>query len=79
MSEDHLPSCRIFLLRLSDAALPREGVYRGRIEHIPSGRSVRFDSLHKLDEFVQEVLSTESGQGRDEHIKGKTMVSRSKR
>ena len=68
MSEEHLPSCRNFLLRLSDAALPREGVYRGRIEHIPSGRSVRFDSLHKLDEFVQEVLSTESGQDRDEQL-----------
>ena len=65
MNEEHLPSRRNFLLRLSSAAVPQAGIYRGRIEHIPTGRTVRFDSLQKLEDFVREVLTTENDQDPD--------------
>ena len=57
MSEEHLPSHRNFLLRLSDASVPQLGIYRGKIEHIPSGRSTQFDSLKALGDFMQEALA----------------------
>jgi hypothetical protein len=60
---EHLPSRRTFLLRFSNAAAPRVGNYRGRIEHIPTGRTARFTSLEGIDEFVQEILDDdEDGQ-----------------
>ena len=62
MIEEHLPSRRTFLLRLSSTAAPQAGIYCGRIEHIPTGRTARFDSLRKLDDFVQDILSNENGQ-----------------
>jgi len=65
LNEEQLPSRRTFLLRLSSAAVPEAGNYRGKIEHIPTGRTARFDSLRKLAEFMQEVLTTENGQDQE--------------
>ena len=62
MIEEHLPSRRTFLLRFSSAAQPRDGIHRGRIEHIPSGRTARFTSLQSIDDFVQNILAHENGQ-----------------
>ena len=61
MIEGYLPSRRTFLLRLSSTAAPQAGIYCGRIEHIPTGRTARFDSLRKLDDFVQDILAHENG------------------
>jgi hypothetical protein len=59
---ESLPSCRTFLLRFSSTAQPQVGICRGRIEHIPTGRTVRFSSQENIDDFVQEMLTAENGQ-----------------
>jgi len=41
-SEEHLPSRQTFLLRFSDATRPESGVYHGRVEHLGTGKTVRF-------------------------------------
>ena len=69
MTEEHLPSRRTFLLRFSDSAEPSAGIHRGRIEHIPSGRTARFTSLQSIDEFVRDILADENGQqSGDNHV-----------
>ncbi len=62
MKEESLPSRRTFLLRFSSTAQPQDGIHRGRIEHIPSGRTARFTSLQSIDDFVQNILADENGQ-----------------
>ena len=42
VSEEHLPSRQTFLLRFSDATRPESGVYHGRVEHLGTGKTVRF-------------------------------------
>jgi hypothetical protein len=59
LAEEHLPSRRTFLLRFSSAAQPQLGICRGRIEHVPTGRTVRFSSQENIDDFVQEILTAE--------------------
>jgi hypothetical protein len=65
MKEEYLPSRRTFLLRFSSSAQPKDGIHRGRIEHIPSGRTARFTSLQSIDDFVQDILAHENGQNSD--------------
>jgi hypothetical protein len=60
--DESLPSNRVFLIRLSSGAEPSAGNYRGRIEHIRSGRVERFASLSKLEAFISEILSEEDHQ-----------------
>jgi hypothetical protein len=60
--DESLPSNRVFLIRLSSGAGPSGGNQRGRIEHIRSGRTKRFSSLDKVEEFISEVLSEEDHQ-----------------
>ena len=62
MKEESLPSSRTFLLRFSSTAQPQNGIHRGRIEHIPSGRTARFTSLQNMDDFVQDILVNENRQ-----------------
>jgi hypothetical protein len=62
LAEESLPSRRTFLLRFSSTAQPQMGIYRGRIEHIPSGRTARFSSQDNIDDFVQEMLIAEDEQ-----------------
>jgi hypothetical protein len=54
-----LPTDRVFLIRLSSIAEPSAGIYRGRIEHIRSGRITRFSSIEKVEQFISEVLAEE--------------------
>ena len=54
--EETLPTSRTFLLRYSSTARPEDGVHRGRIEHLSSGRTQRFDSLEDAKHFVAEQL-----------------------
>ena len=68
MNKEYLPSRRTFLLRLSSAAVPQAGIYRGRIEHISTGRTARFDSLRTLEDFVREVLTTETSRDPQTHF-----------
>jgi hypothetical protein len=65
MKEEYLPSRRTFLLRFSSSARPQNGIHRGRIEHIPSGRTARYTSLQSIDDFVQDILAHENGQDSD--------------
>jgi hypothetical protein len=65
MKEEYLPSRRTFLLRFSSSAQPKDGIHRGRIEHIPSGRTARFTSLQSIDDFVQDILAHENGLNSD--------------
>lgn len=62
MTEEYLPSRRTFLLRLSNTAQPQESILRGRIEHIPSGRTARFSSLQSINDFVCDILANQNGQ-----------------
>ena len=57
--EEHLPSRRTFLLRFSDATRPETGVYHGRIEHIGTGKTIRFTSLKEISEFAGEIMTVE--------------------
>jgi hypothetical protein len=59
--DELLPSNRVFLIRLSSVADPSAGIHRGRIEHIRSGKLLRFSSLDKVEEFISQVLSEEEG------------------
>ena len=58
-SEERLPSRRTFLLRFSNATQPEAGVYRGRVEHIGTGRTARFTSLQEATEFAGEIMAEE--------------------
>ncbi len=52
----HLPTKRTFLVRLSDKADPENGLYRGRVEHLQSGQTVRVHSEKELREFFRAML-----------------------
>ena len=56
---EHLPSCRTFLIRFSDATRPEANVYHGRVEHIASGRTARFSSLREISAFAEEIMVEE--------------------
>jgi hypothetical protein len=58
-SEERLPSRRTFLLRFSDATHPEAGVYRGRVEHIGTGRTARFTSLQEATDFAGGIMAEE--------------------
>jgi hypothetical protein len=60
MSE-RLPTDRVFLIRLSGNAEPSEGIYRGRTEHVQTGRVARFSSLAELEQFIAEMLAGVAG------------------
>jgi hypothetical protein len=62
MIQENLPSRRTFLVRFSNTAAPGAGIHRGRIEHIPTGRTARFTSLQDFDKFVENILADENGQ-----------------
>jgi hypothetical protein len=46
-------------LRFSDATQPEAGVYRGRVEHIGTGRTARFTSLQEATDFAGEIMAEE--------------------
>ena len=58
-----LPVSRSFVVQLTADMVPASGGFRGRVEHIESGRSRRFASLEDLGAFLTEVLdANQSGE-----------------
>jgi hypothetical protein len=55
---DRFPPDRAFVVQLS-AAESGSKPKRGRVEHVLSGRSARFETLDGLSEFFGEVLAFE--------------------
>jgi hypothetical protein len=51
-----LPVGGAFVVHLRPGALPEEGRMAGRVEHVTSGRSERFESLPELLAFLGRVL-----------------------
>jgi len=49
---------RAFVLQFDLAADPAAGRFEGRVEHVASGRSVRFTTTEELIAFVVRVLNT---------------------
>ncbi|HYD46959.1 MAG TPA: hypothetical protein VEB21_01360 [Terriglobales bacterium] len=68
MNNDSRPSAPVkaldarnaFVVHVTDADA---GGLNGRVEHIPSGRSLRFSSTAELAEFMQTAWSAGSGAG----------------
>jgi len=59
-----LPVSRSFVVQLVADTVPASRGFRGRVEHIESGRSRRFASLEDLGAFIGEVL--EANQSRED-------------
>ena len=57
---EYLPSRQTFLLRFSDATQPQAGIFHGRIEHIDTGKTTRFDSFPEVIEFAGEIMEEET-------------------
>ena len=55
-----LPRRRAFLVQYSSDADPGRGRHCGRIEHVESGRSRRFECQQEIEKFVAAVLREES-------------------
>jgi hypothetical protein len=53
------PVSQSFVVQFAVDTLPAANRYRGRVEHIDSGRSQRFASLDELMSFVNELLEAE--------------------
>lgn len=49
---------RAFVLQFYPAADVEHGRFVGRVEHVASGRTARFDSLDTLVAFLGQVLAT---------------------
>jgi hypothetical protein len=62
----HLPAKRTFLVRLSDDADPENGLYSGRVEHLQSGETARFQSERILRDFLTTILLDQQRQERRE-------------
>ena len=54
-----LPVDRAFVVQFSPETSPADGRLGGRVEHVHTGRSARFDSLDQLLAFVGQVLGAE--------------------
>ena len=52
----HLPSKRSFLVRFSDEADSESGLYRGRVEHLQSGETIRIQFQENLRKFLVSGL-----------------------
>lgn len=63
-SRPRLPAERAFVIHLLDDADPERGTYPGRVEHVTSGDSRRFDGVPALLEFFREKLAPLVGRDR---------------
>ncbi len=66
-----LPSWKAFVIQLSQDSTPESGTFAGRVEHLTSGRRVRFASGKELLSSVMRLLReldvpSEDQQGRNE-------------
>ncbi len=64
----HLPTKRTFLVLLSDAADPENGLYCGRVEQLQSGQTTRIHSEGDFREFLTTILLDQLKQERSEQI-----------
>lgn len=55
-----LPVDRAFVVQFSGETNLTDGRLGGRVEHVDSGRSERFESLEQLMAFVGNVMSEKS-------------------
>jgi hypothetical protein len=53
-----LPANHAFVVQLSREALGTHNSFRGRAEHIVSGRIAHFETVDELLAFIQQVLAT---------------------
>ena len=67
-SETQLPVERAFVVQLSVDAVPGEGRWCGRAEHVVSGQVTHFDTIEGLLAFVDRVLAAA---GRPARTKGR--------
>jgi len=56
-----LPSSRSFVVQFAADTATKSHRFRGRVEHIESSRSRRFDSVTELVDFLNEVLEEDDG------------------
>jgi len=59
-SVEYLPSRHTFLLRFSDATQPAAGIFHGRVEHIDTGKTTRFNSFPEVIKFAGEVMEEDT-------------------
>jgi hypothetical protein len=52
-----LPTHRAFVVQLHTESKIEKGQFKGRVEHIVSGRSAHFSSMKALKAFMQQVLT----------------------
>jgi hypothetical protein len=52
-----LPANHAFVVQLSREAVGTYDSFRGRAEHVVSGRAVHFETLDELLAFIQRVLA----------------------
>jgi hypothetical protein len=60
-----LPSDRAFVVQFA-AERRDDGAVRGRVEHLASGRAVRFASWAQLREFLEDRLADAAASGREQ-------------
>lgn len=54
---------RTFVIRLSPEANLREGNFQGLVEHIDTGRELKFHSVEEFLSFLQECVANGSDAG----------------
>jgi hypothetical protein len=54
---DHWQHNAAFVVQFRSETDPVAGRFEGRVEHIPSTRATRFESLEQLLAFIAEVLT----------------------
>ena len=52
-----LPANHAFVVQLSGEAVGTHDSFRGRVEHVVSGRATQFETLEELLAFIQRVLA----------------------
>lgn len=62
-TEAPLPQERAFVVQLRDQPDPAGELFVGRVEHMTSGRAVRFTCAADLMAFITKVLSPLRGAG----------------
>jgi hypothetical protein len=61
-----LPANRAFVVQLRDDIDPAAGEVVGRVEHVTSGRSARFEDVKALVDFFRQALAAqEEGEKRE--------------
>ena len=59
-SQPTYPTKRAFVVQIHVAADAVHGEIRGRVEHIVSGQTVRFETVEALVQFIVQVLAAET-------------------